>query len=328
MLMKIIKGDFLSLDEVNPDVPKPVRELVEKMMQTDPQNRYANTGELLKALRETEKALTLPETALSGAAVIGEPEPEPVTSGMDAHFHEKKKHSGAWAALTVAAVIVLLMGGAYAAKVLYFDKKAKESKIEPTVLTPPTIPTSGEPAEDPDTGIDEPGEDPDAGIDEPADAGDKTGLTGPAGTGDAAGAEEMSTTPAQPVVKVRKPVPPSNSVVVSIFGDQGNEDMIAAYVQDSFSHADFTVIDGPSAADKKPGDIARYHLVMTVRLMATDTLSYYGSSTTQYTLGLTMKAIDTARGTIAAGPITAAVKYTSVNIAENLKEAVQKLTSR
>ena len=104
--------------------------------------------------------------------------------------------------------------------------------------------------------------------------------------------------------------------------------MIAAYVQDSFSRADFSVIDGPSVGNKKLGDIARYHLVMTVKLMATNTLNYYGSSTTQYTVGLTMKAIDTDKGTIAAGPITATVKYTSVNVEENLKKAVEKLTSR
>jgi altronate dehydratase len=80
--------------------------------------------------------------------------------------------------------------------------------------------------------------------------------------------------------------------------------------------------------NKKPGDIARYHLVVTVKLMATNTLNYYGSSTTQYTVGMTMKAIDTGKGTIAAGPITGTVKYTSVNVAENLKEAVEKLASR
>lgn len=359
MLMKIIKGDFLPIGESNPDVPKPIRDLVEKMMQTDPQNRYANTDELLKAIRAAEKAIALPETAVSGAAVIRETQPEAVTSAIDAHFQGKKKHSGAWAALTVAAIIVLLMGGAYAAKVLYFDKKAKESKTETTAPATP-----GEPAVTPDTTESadtlEPAdaadttESPDTT--ESVEAADTTEITGSTGTIDAVEAEEVTTpspttsssqpststsaptstststlpaaTPAQPVVKVKKPLPPANSVVVSIFGDQDNEDMIAAYVQDSFSRADFTVIDGPSVGNKKLGDIARYHLVMTVKLMATNTLNYYGSSTTQYTVGLTMKAIDTAKGTIAAGPITAAVKYTSVNLEENLKEAVEKLASR
>jgi serine/threonine-protein kinase len=61
MLMKIVQGNFLPLDQVNPNVPLPVQKMVEKMMQTDTQKRYTNVDELLESLQEVEKEITLSE---------------------------------------------------------------------------------------------------------------------------------------------------------------------------------------------------------------------------------------------------------------------------
>lgn len=104
--------------------------------------------------------------------------------------------------------------------------------------------------------------------------------------------------------------------------------MIAAYTQTAFSNANFAVVDGPSMDNESLGNIARYHLVVTVKQMGTKTLKYFGSSSEQYTLGLTMKAIETQSGKIAAGPLTATVSYTTLNSEENLKEAVTNLAGQ
>lgn len=104
--------------------------------------------------------------------------------------------------------------------------------------------------------------------------------------------------------------------------------MIDAYVQEAFSSADFAIVDEPSLGNESLGSIARYHLVVSVKQMGTTTLNYYGSTSEQYALGLTMKAIATQNGKIAAGPLTTTVKYTAMNAEENLKEAITNLAGR
>lgn len=117
-------------------------------------------------------------------------------------------------------------------------------------------------------------------------------------------------------------------MVVTILGDDDRVDMIDAYTQEVFSGADFAIVDEPSRGNESLGGIARYHLVVSVKQMGTTTLNYYGSSSEQYSLGLTMKAIETQNGKIAAGPLTTTVKFTAMNAEENLKEAVTNLAAR
>ncbi|MCP4220355.1 MAG: protein kinase [bacterium] len=57
MLMKIVKGTFPPLSEVAPGLPESIRNIVEKMMDTDPNNRYADMRELGDALGEAAQEL-------------------------------------------------------------------------------------------------------------------------------------------------------------------------------------------------------------------------------------------------------------------------------
>ncbi|MCX6584182.1 MAG: protein kinase [Candidatus Aminicenantes bacterium] len=348
MLMKIVKGNFPPIGQVNPAVPEPVQKIVEKMMQTDPQNRYANADELMIELQEVEKVLTMPEVpaATGTGAAIKQPEPAAVTHSIEPHFQEKKKNSSVWSAVTVAAIIVLLMGGAFAAKVLYFDKKAGAAKPSPAVESISTAAVN--PSETPGAELTtQPGQSIPA-EQTPSTSTDTTPSSASASTSTSTSPSSYtsptstSTTPStstptstftsptstQPALSVKKAGPASNSLVVSVLGDADRADMITAYVQAAFSRANFAVVDGPSMGNESLGGIARYHLVVTIKQMETTTLQYYGSTSEQYSLGLTMKAVETQGGKIAAGPFTRTVKYTSLNAADNLKAAVAGLAAQ
>ena len=365
MLMKIVQGNFLPLHQVNPNVPLPVRKLVEKMMQTDTQKRYANVDELLESLREVEKAIALSESKAAGKETVSRIEPEPVgvRQPVEQHFQEQEKRSNLWPAVAVALIIVLLLGGAFAAKVFYFDKRSS-----------PGEPSEGPQSQDITSGSDESSSslslkngsigtsDVPADQSKPPDAADQTGIQGTVpGTTTASGdqsklpdAEDQtgvqgmessggtqqavtgvkptttssptSTTSKRPIVK--KPRPPAKSLIVTTLGEDGKADLITSYVQSVFSRANFTIMDGPSMGSKNLSDIARYHLVVTVKHLGTTPLNYYGSTSEQYTVGLTMKAVATRSGKIIVGPLTAVVKYTALNAEENLKKAAVRLASR
>jgi serine/threonine protein kinase len=382
MLMKIIKGNFSPLNEVNPAVPESVVKVVEKMMETDPQKRYADAGELVRALEEVEKSLTQPAVPIAEEVPVGKTKPEPVTAFIGQHSIEKRKKSNLWPAITVAAIILLLLGGAFAAKVLYFDKKAGETSPSAAVET--TTAANDQAAAAAQTPGTETGEE--AKTEETASAPDQTEMASSSDQADTSGASEMSQaaettsaelkdpaapgTPGSEVVSaahipasaasgqmaeqgvqstgtqapsqktfdsrpvnskpvvMKRTLPPSNSVLVTFLGDDDKSDLITAYVQNTFSRDNFSVVDGPSVGDKDLRDIARYHLVVTSKNMGTETLTYYGNSTEQYSVALTMKIMDTQTGKIASGPASQIVKYTSLNAEENLKGAVKELAAK
>lgn len=360
MLMKIVKGNFPPIGQVNPAVPEPVQKIVEKMMQTDPQNRYANADELMIELQEVEKVLTMPEVPAAAGAAIKQPEPAAVpavTHSIEPHFQEKKK-SGVWSAVIVAAIIVVLMGGAFAAKVLYFDKKAGPEKPSfamdststsaanpsaTTETTPTTQPDQSVPAEQTASPSTSPStSSTTSAADTSASSSSSYSPTSSFTSSSSSSSSPTSITPStstpastfpsstspQPGVSVKKAGPASNSLVVTVLGDADRADMISAYTQAAFSRADFAVVDGPSMGNESLSHIARYNLVVSIKQLETTTLQYYGNTSEQYSVGLTMKAVETQSGKIAAGPFTRTVKYTTLNASDNLKSAVASLASQ
>jgi serine/threonine protein kinase len=348
MLMKIVKGNFPPIGQVNPAVPEPVQKIVEKMMQTDPQNRYANADELIKDLQEVEKVLTMPEVPAAVGAAIKQPEPAAITHTIEPHFQEKKKSSGVWSAVAVAAVIVVLMGGAFAAKVLYFDKKAGPAKpsfameststtaANPSPVTPDATSTTQPDQSIPAEQTTSTAADASPSSSSISPSSSSTSTSGYSSTSPTSITPSTSTptstfssaTSPQTGGSVKKAGPASNSLVVSVLGDADRADMISAYAQAAFSRADFAVVDGPSMGNEALSNIARYNLVVTVKQLETTTLQYYGNTSEQYSVGLTMKAVETQSGKIAAGPFTRTVKYTTLNAADNLKAAVASMASQ
>ncbi|MCP5052015.1 MAG: protein kinase [bacterium] len=120
MLMKIVKGSFPPIKEVNANLPTPLCNVVEKMMETDVDKRYASMEEVSADL--VALGIGQPLTGSAAEAV-----PVPVTTDLSQSQPAAVESKGnKRAALIVAAVIVLLMGGAFAAKLLIFDKQGQQ----------------------------------------------------------------------------------------------------------------------------------------------------------------------------------------------------------
>jgi len=361
MLMKIVKGDFPPISEVNPNVPAPLRDIVEKMMQTDPNKRYGDMEKVKKALEEFEKSAfssgPTPEK-MRVTATYQEVEAQSAEAVHPASGTGSK--SSKWAAVVVAAVIVLLMGGAFAAKMLIFDKKKPVPSAAPTpaaVETPSPQPADTQQAQDSQPAIAEsqttqqetatpPVSASPSGVTaaQPVDIPSQitktpeipaiSTTTSPASFPPASAAAPSSTPsvgprpspPAKTVITpARKPEPPANSCIISAVGDESSSDLAAPYVQEILTQKNFTIIDGPSVADRDISEVARNHIVVETRQIGVTTLNYYGNSSQQYTVRLTIKVIAPKTGKIIAGPVSQTVEYTALNAAEKLREAAAKL---
>jgi len=363
MLMKIVKGEFPPLQEVNPNVPEPLRAIVDKMMLKDVQQRYQKMEEVITDLLKLETGSEVPATAVM----------EEVAVPAQASGSKSSK----WAAVIVAAIIVILMGGAFAAKMLYFDKKAAQDKQEKLALsgeitpaatesqsavsqptasqsqeaggtetqvesatgqemptTAASIPVEGKTAqppsttEGPETTSFNAGTPPTAGTLTTTSPVSKasTGIPGTTGTTGTPGTKTVQ----QPTgtVTAVKPLPPARSCIITAVGDDDKADLVAPFIEKILVKKNFTVMDGPSMASREITDIARNHIVVTVKQTGSTTLNYYGNSSEMITVRISIKVVNPQTGKIVAGPMSETVEYTALNSDEKLKAAVDKLMYR
>lgn len=364
MLMKIVKGDFPPIQEIKPDIPNQLRDIVEKMMETDPDKRYATMDAVIDDLNAYEKAAPAPGAP---AEVSKKLPPTATFQEVEALSHQdSSSKSNKMAAFVVAAVIMLLLGGAFAAKVLYFDKVDQEKQsAEPTTQVAETetdvstgdettgTETAGTDAEQPadQTGGEmtasmpssgQPGAEqvvtPEASTTTSGTTSAQTGSATPIQTGTAATpttkhytpGTSTASTPMTGKTPIKKPPvvtgPPPRSCLITSLGDES--DLVTPYVQSFLSKRNFKVMDGPSVSDKEIARIARNHIVVTIKSLGSSTLQFYGNSQEQYTVRVTVKLVAASTGRIAAGPYSETVKYTTLNAEDNLKEAVFKLMTR
>ena len=360
MLMKIVKGEFPPLREVNPNVPESLQVIVDKMMLKDVQQRYQRMEEVIKDLLELEPGRKVPSTAvMEDVAVPRE------TSGSK---------SNKWAAIIVAAIIVILMGGAFAAKMLYFDKKAAREKQEKAAVSGEISPASTEsqsaesqqmdlqsqetggtesqgviaasqempgqetggsqetmtaeqpsPTEGPETTSFEAGTPTTTGVSSTTPPISEAS-TGTPGTTATSGTKSMQ--PPSGTVAPVKPLPSARSCLITAIGDDDKADLVAPYIEEILSKKNFTVMDGPSVGDRKIADVARNHIVVTVKQTGSTSLNYYGNSSEMITARISIKVVNPKTGKIVVGPMSQTVEYTALNSEEKLSDAVDKLMYR
>jgi serine/threonine-protein kinase len=368
MLMKIVKGTFPPIGEVNPNVPEQLQKIVEKMMQTNPDNRYANADELIKALDELDSTIL----ASKKEEPLADKEAKDITAQIESDYKVERKSKQMWIAAAVVAVIILLVAGAFAAKELFFTDKSEIQQVSSSPVSSETeqetgtsetdtpvvtqqdttdpSSVSGEKTGDTESAIEteesqvqpessnlttEPDPTSVKNADESAKSSQEVSENDPVSSvvtvePDSFEKPVADASSTKPVTnrEVKKPAPPPNSLVVSFLGDEEKEDIITSFVQSAFSRFNFQNIDGYSAGNKELSEVASYHIVVSVKHMGTSTLQYYGQTSEQYTVGLTIKGIATKNGRIVAGPVTKIVKYTAMNLEDNLKEAVDELVSQ
>ncbi len=311
MMLKIVKGDFPPLRQVAPHVPVAIQEVVEKMMATDRQQRFQDTDQLIAALDTYEKGRTAPVNVIFAA---------PDTLSAATRSNRRRTLS----ALAVAAVIVLLLGGAFAAKLLYFGDKSPADSGQAEIVNPSADAALGPDTPQPpgQTGeetIDQAKTDESLAEDDPSAQLPPEDRPQAIPAAAVKGKKERAPAKQNPI---SRPRPPANSMLVTMTGDDHNAEFITAYLQSFFSRNNFLVVDGPSVAERNIAAVARYHLVVSSKLLATTTLNYYGHSSELYTVALTIKAVAPGDGRIVVGPFTRTAKFTAINAEEKLKEAV------
>jgi serine/threonine protein kinase len=387
MLMKIVRGNFPPICEVNANLPNPLCDIIEKMMITNPDERYASMKEVLDDLNTLQlddpiqpvaAVAKVPGTVVVDTGQVAQQATEQPEEQLVAEPVVTSHKNNRWAAFVVAAVIVLLMGGAFAAKMLIFDKDKEEV---PVTETQAAVVENTSQQEDPalrDDRDSSQNEDSTAGIStteneagdeksthaafdtkeqsesgyetsqdsvltvettEPPDVQQDVSSSGQSSVssshvkmqqGNAAvtksnrsGGGISSAGQVTPGLTVAaQSLPPVNSCFISTLGDSDKSDVVGAYVQEILMRKNYPVIDGPSVAGKEIDSVARNHIVITARQLGTTTLNYYGNSSEQYSVSLTIKVVSPANGTIISGPISRTVKYTALNAEDNLREAV------
>ncbi len=390
MLMKIVKGTFPPICDVNPNVPAPLCRIVEKMMKTDVTQRYATMAEVLTDLAATGIGETLPPIPTPSLPPIEmlSPKAQPIfevaPAGPQPAAVAPAPKSNKYAAVIVTAIIVLLMGGAFAAKMLFLDKKPATTSETTTTAAANTTPadpkagffgfgtgntngenssggtvtdgttTSGEAtttpsSDDSSSQLD----DASAGIsgEESVNSGDSAAsgpetntftqpekrISGATSTGQGtssttsssaanfSGGSTRSQSTGTPMAVHAGP--PANSCIVSAVGDSDKADLVSSYIEQILARKKYTIIDGPTVSNRSIADVAHNHIVISAKQLGTTTLKYYGSSSEQYTVALTLKVVSPATGKVITGPVSQTVKYTDLNAEENLKEAVRAMVA-
>lgn len=318
MLMEIVKGNFPALNEVNPDVPEFIQKIVEKMMQTKPEDRFNNTNELIESLKKhIEKSIS--------------------TKDFEKEKHierlyepEKRKNRGLKFA-GVFIVILMICAGAFFA--LKYFKKDKNISIETTsvssVKTDTNIVNPSQNNKETiqekilDTGYQNQNDSKNINSNESNREIVKSGDSLKSNTNVKSDPKPIK--PLKHKKKIRAITPPSNSVVITAIGNDNKADLISSITHEILSNNNFHIIDRPSVENEKLSKVARFHLVIAENYLGSTTLSYYGSTSELQSYSITIKVISTKDNNIIAGPFNEIAKFTSLNIKENLTKAIKKL---
>jgi len=120
--------------------------------------------------------------------------------------------------------------------------------------------------------------------------------------------------------------PAANTCIITLYGDDNKGDFIAPYVEEALAKKKFRIVDEP-AANKNLSSVARNQIILMVKDMGSTALNYYGNTTEEFSVQITMKLVDTETKKVLSGPVIRIVKYTSLNAQENIKEAVKEMLS-
>lgn len=128
--------------------------------------------------------------------------------------------------------------------------------------------------------------------------------------------------PPPPVVNKAPTPPPAKTMAVVFGGSSQKLEALEFYVESilpGFFKNRLDIIENQRNAG--------YHLVIEARDMATKTLSHFGSTSTQYTIHIAMKIIDSKTGKLKTSA-SQAVEFTNLNEEENIKEAIRHLLGK
>ena len=119
--------------------------------------------------------------------------------------------------------------------------------------------------------------------------------------------------------------PPINSIVAVTSGEYEYVDLVNTWFESAFGDQQFEVVDFQSSPYETLPEAARFHVVTTATLVGTQQLEYFGNQQTQYTVALTARVTDLSTGVTVVGPENTTLRYTSINMEQNLERGATDL---
>ena len=343
VMAKIITEPIRPIATVNPSLPKPVCELIDKMTAKDINQRFQSPTEAMNAIVSCMGQLHI-EPPVTGRIPASRPAPPPPPP-----IPEKKGNRTKALAMAAGIIIAILLSMWTVDALLNRMKKEKkaEETVAPTaqemtvekksteVQPPAAIPAPESPAA---TALAPPQET--ATTTTPAPATEQTARQ------DAETSTGIAAPPAEPPARTakvqKKAMLPTIPVVLTIVsGDETLapfvQNHIEAALADSGLHVT-SIAEIPVLMQKMqmgslpiswydikrlvPSQSANIVLISQIQQTGSMPLQYYGRSQTLTTVSFTVRAVDMETGAAAGPPASGTAKFTPLNMDEELRKAV------
>ncbi len=313
VVTKIATEPPVPIGEVNPSVQKPLRILIERMMAKDPEDRLQSPKEVLREIDDCINKLKV-EVPLVGNKI----------GGKEATSHPLPKQKfyaglvGVVGIISAALLILWIVKGGFPDGI-WKEKSALVSKVEKEGKVP-------------------------AAKIEPVDEKQATSLTSVSGVDEIKEGVSMdgrkSAPKSFPPIKI--PVLPKiPTVLMVVSGDESLAMLTRSYLESMVIGSGLrltTISEIPTLREKAqygdmpvtwysikrfiPSDKAHILLLAQIQKTGSVVLNYYGQSREQTIATYSVRAVDMATGASVAVPASGSVKFTSLNMEENVKEVI------
>ncbi|HID97534.1 MAG TPA: serine/threonine protein kinase [Thermodesulfobacteriaceae bacterium] len=359
VVARVMTEPVRPIRQVNPSVPDPVCDLIEKMMARDINERFQSPGEVLTAIHgcvdQLKSETPLTRSNLKEALAVTAPE---------SRFRDRARAVGAAAGIAAAVLFAVWAVDAF------FNRgevpvEPEKIKSEKSVAEPPssTVTDAGhtektvETAEAPKTTVSQEtrAEEIAAGYAEEDAVQERVGpdtVAPKAAVGqetheDRTGSEKNETVTAEPPVmlaKVRQeaPLPEVPLVLTIVSGDANLVPFVRNYIESAVMGSGLkvtSITDIPVLVEKMqmgnmpitwhdiehyvPTDKANILLLAEIQKTGSTELYYYGRYQELITTSFSIRAVDTSTGTAAGNPVTGTARFTGLNMDEELSSAVK-----
>lgn len=347
VMAKIITEPIRPIATVNPSLPKPVCELIDKMTAKDINQRFQSPTEAMNAIVSCMGQLHI-EPPVTGRIPASRPAPPPPPP-----IPEKKGNRTKALAMAAGIIIAILLSMWTVDALLNRMKKEKkaEETVAPTAQEMTVEKKSSEvqppPAAIPATVTTPAPESPDTTALAPA--AEQTARQDIVDRKDAGSSKDITATPVpatEPPARTakvqKKAMLPTIPVVLTIVsGDETLapfvQNHIEAALADSGLHVT-SIAEIPVLMQKMqmgslpiswydikrlvPSQSANIVLISQVQQTGSMPLQYYGRSQTLTTVSFTVRAVDMETGAAAGPPASGTAKFTPLNMDEELRKAV------
>jgi predicted Ser/Thr protein kinase len=345
VVVKIATEPVTPIGEVNPSVPVPVRELIDRMMARDPNERYQTPQEVIKGIEACRRILQA-AAAPSEAVVPAQPTR---TAVMPKRRNRAALVGGIVGVALAVVLVVWIVEGMLRPQPPKPVAQPEPAMVQPHQPAPaPVAPTPAESVQArPPRTAPAPTESVNVETGQPSLAPLPSAPPRPA-----VSAEKPVAQPAAPpgtearipktVEPKRAPVlPRTPTVLLVVSGPDSMMSLVRAHLGSILAKSGLrvaSVADIPVLREKAqygrvpmswyeirqmvPQDKTQVLVLAEIQKAGSTVLTFYGRSQEQITATFSIQSLDMASGTSVGAPAAGTVDFTALNMNENLKDAI------